>query len=109
MSTLIDVERKPSQGCGKDGRRAIYLRPDCECFNRSRKVSFWTDEEAEQKIQKLVAKWYSPEINRYIIEGKVIASNSEENALKEWWRVCEPVFIGVSVPVTMSGKNEVNL
>lgn len=90
----IQVKRTESNGCGKDGRKTIFLHPDCECFNRSRSVKFFTKEEAEQKIEKIIDKWYSPEIKRYEIDGRVIASNSAANAVKEYWRVCDPKHIG---------------
>lgn len=35
----------------------------------------------------------------YEINGKVIGSNSKENALKEYWRICELSEVGKPLPV----------
>lgn len=90
-----------SKGKGKDGKRYVNLRPKQECFNRSRKVGGFNDKELWDKMEEVIIKWYAPAIVLYKIDGKIIGSNSEENALKEWWRVCEIEFIGVSFPVTV--------
>lgn len=89
MNIPADVEVRRSNGRGKDGKTYYFIRPFAECFNRSRKVSGWTSQEINDKIEKVIAKWYSPRVILYQIEGTIIGSNSKENALKEWWRVCE--------------------
>ena len=78
-----------SNGNGKGGKTFYYVRPIYDCFNRSRKVSGFTYREIHEKLDKLIETWYSPKIILYEIQGHTIASNSKENALKEFWRVCE--------------------
>lgn len=87
-----------SRGYGKGGKRYYYIRPKDDCYNQSRKVSGWTGDELFDAIVRCVKKWYEP-IQYFMIEGKIIGSNNEENALKEWWRVCEKSQIGIRCAV----------
>lgn len=77
-----------SAGSNSFGGQYIYLRPNYECFNKSRKVGSATGD-IWDKVDKVIAKWYGPKVNLYMIDGHVIGSNNEENALKEYWRVCD--------------------
>lgn len=77
-----------SCGSGAYGNRYLYLRPNFECFNKSRRVGGYQDE-VLAKAEKVIEKWYYPSIQLYKIDGHVIASNNPENALKEYWRVCD--------------------
>lgn len=77
-----------SSGSGAYGNRYLYLRPNFECFNKSRRVGGY-QEEVLAKAEKVIEKWYYPAIQLYVIDGHVIASNSPDNALKEYWRVCD--------------------
>lgn len=83
----IKIEK--SNGRGKGGRSVYYIRPIQKCFNKSRKVSGFTHAEIEEKKEKLINKWYAPMIIYYEINGCVIGSNSKENALKEYSRICD--------------------
>lgn len=89
---------KHSRGYGKNGKISAYIRPKEYCFNRDRKVSAFSNQELSGKISDCVKKYYEP-IKYYEIKGKIIGSNNEENALKEWWRVCEKDDIGIRINV----------
>lgn len=69
----------------------FYIRPIEPCFNRSRSLIFYGDDkkELEERIIKMVARWYWP-MKYYKIDNVIIGSNSENNALQEYWRVCDP-------------------
>lgn len=86
-----------SKGSGKGGKRYIYLSPRGDCGNKPRRV-----EAMQEKVDKVVNKWYSPSILFYKVDNRVIGSNSEENALREYWRICEKELIGVGFPVTLA-------
>lgn len=88
------ISIRQSNGYGKNGKVSYYIRPLQECLNRSRKVSGFTYAEIEEKKRKLINKWYSPIVIYYKIDSHIIGSNSKENALKEYWRVCELSDIG---------------
>lgn len=83
------VKIEVSNGRNSFGGIIKYIRPAGECFNRSRKVSGYTGAEVNQKVENCIAKWYSPLVIYYEVGGVIIGSNSKENALKEYWRVCE--------------------
>lgn len=76
-----------SHGSGQYGKKYLILHPNVDCFNKSRKVSGFKDGEVFEKAEKVINRWYHP-LSIYEIDGRVIASNSEQNALKEYWRVC---------------------
>lgn len=89
------VEIKLSKGFMKGGTRKWFIRPAINCFNRSRIAT--TLESAE----KMAKKWYSPTVQLYSIGGREIGSNNPENALKEYWRVCEMEEISKPLEVTL--------
>lgn len=95
-----DVEVKRSNGYGKGGRLIAFVRPIYYCFNRSRKVSADTGAELREKIEKTIQKWYAPVVIRYEINGNTVCSNSKDNALTEYWRVCNKEDIGKIFEVT---------
>ena len=82
------VDAKMSAGSNSFGGQYVYLRPNYECFNKSRKVGGMRNE-VWDKVYKTISKWYAPGINLYMVDGHIIGSNNEENALKEYWRVCD--------------------
>lgn len=90
------VEVTHSAGRGKGGRRYAYIRPAFECANKSLRVSGCTQQQLVAFIKKAVEKKYMP-MHSYEIQGKIFGSNSPENALKEWWRVCDKNDIGKTV------------
>lgn len=94
-----DVKITRSNGRGKGGKSFYFIRPLSECNNRSRKVGGFNYQEIQPRIDRLIAKWYSPRIILYQVADMVIGSNSKENALKEYWRVCERKNIGVNKEV----------
>jgi hypothetical protein len=90
-----DIRIDASNGRTTDNLKIVrYIRPVYECFNRARKVTGFTSSEVNRKINNVVAKWYSPKVILYKIEGWVIASNSKRNALCEYWRVCDMKDVG---------------
>lgn len=105
MKFQDDIKIEASRGFGKANKERYYVRPIWECFNRSRSVSGYSRKEIEEKIEKLIKKWYAPEIILYEINGLLIGSNNESNALKEYWRVCEQKDIGKTVQAFRQGKS----
>jgi len=87
--TQPDIKIHTSAGRGKNGKMYKGVRPLADCFNRSRKVGGYNHQEIQAKIDKVIEKWFSPKVILYRVDGHVIGSNSKENALKEYWRVCE--------------------
>jgi hypothetical protein len=87
-----------SNGYGKNGKVHVYVRPEKECRNKSRKVSGLYKEIIAGKLDKLIDKWYNP-MKYYLVDGHVIGSNSEKNALTEYWRLVERSDIGKIFPV----------
>lgn len=81
-----------SYGRAKYGRIVYFVRPDAECFNRSYRLICSSQEEFEKKFARISNK-LEPEII-FMISGCKIVANSRENALKEYWRVCERGDIG---------------
>jgi len=92
-----------SAGSGAYGNRYLYLRPNFECFNKSRRVGGYKDE-VLSKAEKVIRKWYYPSIHLYSIDGHAIASNCPENALKEYWRVCDYNKRNIKFDVTLLTK-----
>ncbi|MEI6949797.1 hypothetical protein V9K67_21600 [Paraflavisolibacter sp. H34] len=84
----MEVQIVYSHGRGSGGKLYAYVRPANDCFNRSRRVGGFTGAELEGAIQMCIEKWFTP-CNYYLVEGCVIGSNSEKNALKEYWKVCD--------------------
>jgi hypothetical protein len=82
-------------------RFVIYIRPHADCFNKGRRITAQSKEELDEKIKDMANKWYTPLII-YRVDNHRIASNSEENALREYWRVCEKEVVGLTFPVTLN-------
>lgn len=91
MTAYVKIER--SFGQSKTGIPIFYVRPLQACNNKSHRCVGYN------KKERTVWKWFYPEINYYEIKNCVIGSNSERNALKEFWRVCSKEEIGVIVEV----------
>lgn len=87
VPTYIDFTM--SAGSSAYGGQYAYLRPNYDCFNRSRRIGTTDPKLFWDKIDKAIEKWYAPMINLYLVDGHIIGSNSAENALKEYWRVCD--------------------
>lgn len=98
---IKDVSVCYSRGRGKGGSRANFIRPADDCFNRSRRVTGFTNEELDEKIIQVVKRWYYP-MKYYKVDGHIIGSNSEENALKEYYRVCNVKDKLIVFPVTLA-------
>lgn len=94
-----DVELTRSEGRGSGGKSFYYIRPLQKCYNRSRRVGGFTSSEINQKINNCIRKWYYPKVVFYKIDGHIIGSNSKENALKEYWRICDLRDVGVEFEV----------
>ena len=104
---VIEVKVEYSRGYGKSGKLAAYVRPDFDCFNRSRRVADYSHEGLREMVNTVIRKWYAPKLVAYKIDGYVIVSNNEENALKEFYRVCDKEQINIVFPVylyTLSPK-----
>lgn len=82
-----------SIGKGKGGKKYAYIRPKANCFNRDRKVGGFTKNELRVQIIKCIEKYYFP-IRYYELENHIIGANNEDNALKEYWRVCDLKDVG---------------
>ena len=100
MDKEIEIKIINSNGRGKNGKKHVYIRPDFECFNMSRKASGFDNRELNESINNVLRKWYQPKLFVYDIDNHVIVSNSEENALREYWRVCDRSVIGLNFPIT---------
>lgn len=82
------LEVRRSDGKTRMGIPVFFVRPSMACFNRSHRfVGYY-------KMSMGVRKWFSGEIRAYLIDGYVIASNSEDHALREYHRVCAKEKIG---------------
>lgn len=88
-----DVRVIHSLGRGSGGRISCYIRPKEAGFNRDRKVSAFSSKELKDKIIACITKYYTP-ITYYYCEGYIIGSNTDKNALKEYWPVCDRKDIG---------------
>jgi hypothetical protein len=88
----LRIER--SNGQGKGGSSVYYIRPAQTCSNRSRKVRGFVHLEIKAKTKKLIYKWFAPMVIYYEVNGVVIGSTSKENALKEYWRICDRNDVG---------------
>lgn len=97
----IELKIEKSNGRGKLGMQAVYIRPDYYCFNKSRKAKAYSNEDLQNKINNIIRKWYSPQLFVYEIDGETIVSNNEYNALKEYWRVCNRNKIGAIFTITV--------
>ena len=90
---MEEVEVRYSHGNGANNKRWVFIRPSGECFNRSRRVGGFTNDEIMNVVNKCIEKWFTP-LKYFQIEDYIIGSNSEENAVKEYWRVCDKKDIG---------------
>lgn len=106
MSVPSYIEAVYSNGRGMANMQYVYLRPRVKCDNKSRRVGAFYKDELWRKVDKVAKKWYSPEIKLYKIDNNIIASNNEENALKEWWKICDRQFIKMPFPVYLAQENE---
>lgn len=95
-----DIKIEKSNGSNSFAGAIYFVRPLADCMNRSRKVSVRPGESATEKIEKVIAKWFFPKVIIYNLNGWKIGSNSKENALKEYWRVCAEEEIGKTTEVT---------
>jgi len=94
MQGVIEIKVTKSKGNGLMGKLAAYIIPNYYCFNKARKAEGWNNHELQDSVNNVIRKWYQPELFAYEIDGEVIVSNSEKNALTEYWRVCDRVKIG---------------
>lgn len=90
----IELKIEKSKGFGKDGKQWVSIRPDYYCFNKARKAKAYSNEDLQDAVNTIIRKWYSPELFVYEIDGQTIVSNNEDNALTEYWRVCDRNKIG---------------
>ena len=86
IKEAVDIRR--SFGQNKTGIPVFFVRPIIACFNRSHRFVGY------DKMDKGIDKWFSPEVKTFLIDGHIIASNSEKNALREYHRVCTKDKIG---------------
>lgn len=87
MIQYPNIVIRRSNGRSGSGKKALYIRPSLDCANRSRKITGWNYYELQEKLNKVCEKWYAPMIY-YEVNGDIIGSNSKQNALKEYWKVC---------------------
>lgn len=88
---LVKIDR--SFGQNKTGIPIFFVRPLLTCHNRSHRCVGY------DKKDLAIQKWFSPEVYYYVIKNYVIGSNSEMNALREFWRVCSKEEIGILVEI----------
>lgn len=70
-----------SQGHGKYGKQYAYIRPSKPCANRSRRVEV-------HEVEKWIRIIY-PKVHYWRVGGLVIGAKDEDQAWREYWRVCE--------------------
>jgi hypothetical protein len=106
---MIGIKIEYSKGRAKSGKKHVFIRPDYPCFNRSRKASGFYDSDLNEDIGRILRKWFQPELFIYEIDGHRIISNSEKNALSEYWNVCERTDVGKKFEVELKsvGSNAV--
>lgn len=78
---MEEVSVTISNGRGKYGKQYAYIRPGKPCVNRSRRVEV---NEVEKWIRIIF-----PEVHYWRIGGLVIGARDEDQAWREYWRVCE--------------------
>ncbi len=86
MKDLSHIKIDHSAGIGKNGKRYVYVRPACQCSNKSRRVEIGS-------LSTLILRHY-PVVNYYIVDGHTIGAKSAKNALLEYWRICEREKVG---------------
>lgn len=72
-----------SRGRGKYGKLYAYIRPGKPCANRSRRV------EVHQVDKWIEILYPAGEVHYWRIGGLVIGARDEDQAWREYWRVCE--------------------
>lgn len=92
FATMKGIEITYSDGRGKSGQQYAYIRPAGKCRNKSRRC-------AVQDIQKTIDRYFAPEVKYYEVDGFTIGSNSPDNGLKEYYRICDKRLIGVKFEV----------
>lgn len=97
----IGIKIRYSNGYGKGGKLAAYVRPDYDCFNRGRRVADYSPNGLEEMIKTVIRKWYSPDLKVYEVDTYTIVSNNDENALKEFYRVCDIKDKDIVFPVRL--------
>jgi len=88
-----DLDIRRSKGQNRTGIPVFYIRPVFACDNRSHRFIGY------DKMEKGIAKWFSPEIRAYIVDGHLIGSNTPNNARREYNRICERKKIGQTFEV----------
>ena len=83
MTDVSGIHVLRSHGLSKTGAPIFFVRPANMCFNRSRRFVGY------DKMAKGIVKWFAPEVKYWEIDGYILGSNSEENAVKEWNRVSD--------------------
>lgn len=91
--TDIKIER--SLGRTKTGIPVFFVRPAHACENRSRCFVGY------DKMNKGIVRWYASSILYFIVDGHLIGSNNEKNALSEYWRICDRNKVGKIVEVKL--------
>lgn len=103
---LDSVSVTYSRGRTKYGRKVYFVMPNSEtCRNRSRRIVAQDGDQAYYKLIELIKKWYYP-LNEYVVDGSIICSNSESNALSEYWRICERNKVGINFEVLSRANKE---
>lgn len=100
MEFQSDITINRSNGFTKSGKPAYYISPRVKCINRARRVI------GIDRVEKCIKKYFYPRVILYEIDGSVIGSNSKENALKEYWRVCELNKVGTHFEVKLFETNQ---
>lgn len=84
----IGVKVERSFGRTRTGIPVFYVRPAEACENNSRRYLGYA------KLNKGIARWYGPEVKYFLVDGHLIGSNNEKNALWEYWKICDKSKIG---------------
>jgi hypothetical protein len=105
---LDSVSVTYSRGRAKYRRNVYFVMPNSQtCRNRSRRIVAQDGDKAYYKLIGVIKKWYFP-LNEYKVDGLIICSNSESNALSEYWRICEKSKVGVNFEVLSRGNKKEN-
>lgn len=105
---LDSVSVTYSRGRAKYGRKVYFVMPNSQnCRNRSRRIVAQDGDQAYYKLIEVIKKWYFP-LSDYTVDGLIICSNSESNALSEYWRICEKNKVGVNFEVLSRGNKKEN-
>lgn len=98
-----------SNGLGKNGKRYWFVsvnvpvvNPDVTRGCRPRRIGGFTTEDLQSELKRLVKKWYFPMKYFFITDGEKkfwVGANSEDNALKEYWRYGDVKDSGKRYPI----------